>query len=145
MGSNICLHDEKELFLVGILPAHSSSSHFFTDNLHEKRLSFLNKFSLMFYNYVLINHTSGFQMIFCKDHAKTDISFLPFPLGTSDAAKLKWLQGWIIYASNTVISSNTQTHLYSFCLEERTAEHRLLRNGKLVVILFKSMHYLGFQ
>ena len=81
---------KKIFFLVGIVPAHSFSSHFFTDNLHEKRLSFLTKSSLMFYNYVLINHISGFQMIFCKDHAQTEISFILFPLGTSDAAKLKW-------------------------------------------------------
>ena len=87
-------------------------------------------------------------MVFCKDHAQSEISFLLFPLGTSDAAKLKWFEAWIIYARNTVISSNTQTHLYSFCLEERTGEHRLLRNGKLVVIffffvLFKTMHLFG--
>ena len=83
-------------------------------------------------------------MAFRKDHAQTEIWFLFFRLGTSDAAKLKWLKGLIIYASNTVISSNTQTNLYSFSLEERKAEHKLLRNGKLVVIIFKAMHYLGF-
>ena len=51
----------------------------------------------------------------------------------------EWFQGWIIYASNTVISSNTETHLYSFSLEERKAERRLLCNGKLVVIMLKIM------
>ena len=31
-----------------------------TDNLYEKKFPFLTKFSLMFYNYVLINHISSF-------------------------------------------------------------------------------------
>ena len=66
-------------------------------------------------------------------------SFLLFPLGTSDAVKPKRFYRWIIYASNTVINSNTQTHLYSLSLEERKAEHRLLANGKLVVIMLKTI------
>ena len=39
----------------------------------------------------------------------------------------------------TVISGNTRTQLYSFSLEERKAERRLLFNGKLVVIMLKTM------
>ena len=49
------------------------------------------------------------------------------------------VSGWIIYASNRVISSNTQIRLYSFSLEERKAELRLLANGKLVVIMLKAL------
>ena len=39
----------------------------------------------------------------------------------------------------TVISGNTRTQLYSFSLEERKAERKLLCNGKLVVIMLKTM------
>ena len=39
----------------------------------------------------------------------------------------------------TVISGNTRTQLYRFSLEERKAERKLLCNGKLVVIMLKTM------
>ena len=39
----------------------------------------------------------------------------------------------------TVISGNTRTQLYSFSLEEQKAERKLLCNGKLVVIMLKTM------
>jgi len=71
---------------------------------------------------------------------QTEISFLLFPLGPSDAVKLKWF-----YLCERHIISNAQTDLYSFCLEEQMAEDKLLRNDKLVVLFFKTMHYLGFH
>ena len=92
LNAPIYVYTMKNSFLFGseFYPPTLPWVIFLTDNLHEKRLSFLTKFSLMFYNYVLINHISGFQMIFCKDHARTEICFFLFPLGTSDTAKLKW-------------------------------------------------------
>ena len=135
---------KKSLFLVGILPAHSSSSHFLPIIYGKKSFPFLP------------SSRSCFIIIFLL------IIFLVFKWSSGKITRkqkfVSFVFAWHVRCCETkmvlrmdnlchqhIVSSKTQTHLYSFCLEERTAEHGLLRNVKLVVISFKTMHYLGFH